>query len=187
MGREADPTIKAGLLEQVLVYLLTKGVQDLRLRPLATEIGTNARMLIYHFGTKEQMIVDALGLAQAKQLEALGSAPPPNEDAITELLYLWDWFSADSFIPFSKLLFEVEAQSFGGNTVYKTFAQETLLGWQQFIQTRFGHCDATTANLIVGTTSGLLLDYVITNDRHRIDQAFKRFAELVASLLEGKK
>ena len=180
MGRDTDPSIRQKLLEKVFQYLLEYGIQDLSLRPLAASIGTNARMLIYHFGSKEQMIVDALVLAQKLQMQALAQTPPPQNDVKTELIHLWQWFSHDDFLPFAKLLFQIEAQAMSGNELYLSFAQETLVGWAAFIQARFPNCDTTTAHVIVNMVSGLLLDRVIHQDKAKVDESFEAFADLIS-------
>jgi AcrR family transcriptional regulator len=179
MGRDPDPTIKVALLEKILEYLLKNGIQDLSLRPLAKALGTNARMLIYHFGSKEQLIIEALGLAQHKQIAALTHSPKPRNSSKAELLFLWQWFSSENFLPFGKLLFEVEVQVINGNTHYASFATSILKGWVSFIQSRFTKCDITTANLIVNTLSGLLLDKLISNDSKRVNASFEAFAALI--------
>jgi AcrR family transcriptional regulator len=179
MGRDPDPTIKAALLGRILEYLLKHGIQDLSLRPLAKALKTNGRMLIYHFGSKEQLIIEALGLAQQKQIEALTKSPKPKANSKAELLFLWQWFSSENFLPFGKLLFEVEVQVMNGNTLYTSFATQILKGWVSFIQSRFSKCDITTANLIVNTLSGLLLDKLISNDTKRINTSFETFATLI--------
>lgn len=179
MGRDPDPTIKAALLEKILEYLLKNGIQDLSLRPLAKALKTNARMLIYHFGSKEHLIIEALGLAQRKQIAALMNSPKPRKSSKAELLFLWQWFSSENFLPFGKLLFEVEVQVINGNTHYASFVTQILKGWVSFIQSRFTKCDITTANLIVNTLSGLLLDKLISNDSKRVNASFEAFANLI--------
>jgi AcrR family transcriptional regulator len=47
---------KSELRTKALEYLLEHGVADLSLRPLASEIGTSARLLIYHFESKDGLI-----------------------------------------------------------------------------------------------------------------------------------
>ena len=180
MGRDPDPTIKVALLEKILDYILKNGVQNLSLRPLAKALGTNARMLIYHFGSKEQMIIEALELAQQLQIEALTNTPKPQTDSEAELAFLWSWFSSSEFLAFGKLLFEVEVLAINGNTHYSKFATQIFEGWVSFIQSRFENCDAGTANIIVNTFSGLLLDLLITNDNKRVDASFEIFAALLS-------
>lgn len=181
MGREADPTIKAALLRKILPYLLEHGVHTLSLRPLAKALGTNARMLIYHFGSKEQMIVEALELAQHNQVEALIHSPSPKVDSEAELMYLWQWFSSANFLAFGKLLFEVEVLAIGGHGHYSPFVTQIFEGWVSFIQGRFEHCDATTARVIVNTFSGFLLELLITNNSERVNASFEEFATLLLS------
>ena len=180
MSRDPDPTIKPALLEKILVYLLSHGLADLSLRPLAEAVGTTARMLIYHFGSKERLIVEALALAQSKQLEALSSSPKPKSSTEAELTYLWQWFTSDEFLPFVKLLFEVEVQAMNGNALYTDFANRILDGWVAFVKSRLADCDTITATLVVNTFSGLLLDRLVTNDVERVDASFKAFASLVS-------
>lgn len=179
MGKDPDPTIKVALLQKTLHYLLEYGLQNLSLRPLAKALGTNARMLIYHFGSKEQLIIEALELAQQHQIEALTKRPKPKANSEAELMYLWQWFSSDNFLAFGKLLFEVEVLSINGNAHYRAFARQIFEGWVSFIQTRFKNCDAGTAHVIVNAFSGFLLDLLITNDARRVNASFKAFSALL--------
>ena len=179
MSRDPDPTLKPALLEKVLVYLLEHGLANLSLRPLAQAIGSTARMLIYHFESKEQLIVEALGLMQAQQLEALSASPAPQANPRAELRYLWKWFSSPSFLPFVKLLFEIEAQAMNDNALYTDFSKQTLTGWVAFVQSRFTDYDETKATLVVNVFSGLLLDLLVTHDAERVTRSFEAFAALL--------
>ena len=181
MVKDSDPTIKAALLERVLEYLLKNGVGTFSLRPLAEATGTNARMLIYHFGSKEQLIVEALTLAQTKQIAVLSNSPEPEKNTKAELMSLWEWFTSESFMPFVKLLFEVEVQAMNGNALYTEFANQTLNGWVGFVQSRLPEYDVTTATLIVNAFSGLLLDRLVTHDLERTDTSFEAFASLIGT------
>lgn len=182
MGRDPDPTIKEALRQRILDHLLTSGIHDLSLRPLAEAVGTNARMLLYHFGSKEELIIDALELAQRQQVEALTRTPEPRADAGAELAYLWERFSSDDFLPFGKLLLEIEVKAMNGDPTYGAFATETFQEWIDFVRSRFVRCDATTARVIVNTISGSLLDLLVTEDPEHVDAAFEAFsATLVGS------
>ncbi len=173
-------TTREALLGQIFHYLLTHGLQDLSLRPLAAAVGSNARMLNYYFGSKEEMIVEALSFAQTSQLEVLSQLPPPQPDMGRELQTLWRYFTSSQFLPFAELLFEVEAQSLRGNTLYRSFAVGTLQGWRAFVASRLEQADEPTVNLIVGSISGLLLDLVVSGDRERIDGTFGHLVKTLA-------
>lgn len=179
MTKDPDPTIKPALLEQVLRYLLVNGISDLSLRPLASELNTTARRLLYHFGSKEQMIVEALELAQQQYVTLLSSSPPPAGEWQVELERLWQQLTTPEAAMFMKLLFEVEMHAMKGSDLYQAFAAETLGGWQVFVKSRLEGCDETTANLVVNVFSGLLLDYFLTNDETRIQASLRAFIALL--------
>jgi AcrR family transcriptional regulator len=56
MAGPSNAAIRARLREQAVDYVLSHGVADLALRPLAKVLKTNARMLIYHFGSREGLM-----------------------------------------------------------------------------------------------------------------------------------
>ena len=60
MARPADPSIRTRLRDQAVGYVMTHGIGDFALRPLAKALKTNARMLIYHFGSREGLMREIL-------------------------------------------------------------------------------------------------------------------------------
>src|SRR5690348_16226025 len=60
MARPLDLDKRRDLLNGVLQYIAVHGLGELSLRPLAAELGTSARMLVYYFGSKEDMLIQAL-------------------------------------------------------------------------------------------------------------------------------
>ena len=68
MARPADPGIRARLRNEAVGYVMTHGIGDLALRPLAKALKTNARMLIYHFGSREGLMREIL--AGLRELES---------------------------------------------------------------------------------------------------------------------
>jgi AcrR family transcriptional regulator len=58
---------RAKLLDKVAGYILTNGLADLSLRPLATAIDTSPRMLLYFFGSKERLIAETLAHIRARE------------------------------------------------------------------------------------------------------------------------
>ena len=79
MARHPDPRIRARLRDRAVDYVLSHGVWDLSLRPLAKAIKTNARMLIYHFGSREGLMREILAGLREREDElpiALAAALP---------------------------------------------------------------------------------------------------------------
>lgn len=178
MGREADPSIKAALLEDVLQYLLAEGLQEFSLRPMAKAIGSNARMLIYHFGSKEELIVEALGLLQKKTLLQLGEKSSVESELREGLRGLWQLFTAPAMAPVVRLFVEVDVLAFKGEPVYLKFAKEMVELWGDFVQGQLGLSSKLQAHLIVNTLTGLFLDRAVTGESQRTDESFEIFVDL---------
>jgi hypothetical protein len=91
----AVPDRRAELLDKVADYILSNGLADLSLRPLATAIDTSPRMLLYFFGSKERLIAEALAHIRTREqldFKRAVSRPKP-ADRLESLLR--DWRSLD--------------------------------------------------------------------------------------------
>jgi AcrR family transcriptional regulator len=62
---------RAELIDAALDYVMAHGLVGLSLRPLAAQLGTSDRMLIYHFGSKERLVGEVLARAQQRLAEAV--------------------------------------------------------------------------------------------------------------------
>jgi AcrR family transcriptional regulator len=60
LARPRNPVIRTRLRSEAVDYVLSHGVADLSLRPLAKALKTNARMLVYHFGSREGLMREIL-------------------------------------------------------------------------------------------------------------------------------
>lgn len=183
MGRQPEPHKRAELLERAVDYVLENGLQGLSLRPMAQALGTNARMLIYHFESKEKLITDVLQAAQARQQALLQGLIGASADPYTALEAFWRWFTSPRMAPFARLLYEVEAGALQGRLEYRDFARRAIHGWIGFVLQGLPGSTPAQASLIVGTLAGLLLDGLITGEQERVNEAFGTF---VALLRQGK-
>jgi AcrR family transcriptional regulator len=175
MGREADPTIKADLLERVTNYILKNGLQDLSLRPLAEALGTSARMLIYHFGSKEQLIIEALANALNKQQALMQQQMVSSKSGKKTLQNFWTWFTSEEVMTFARLLYDIENQGINGNAQYLAFAKAIFEGWEAFVQHNVKSLSPEQVRLVVGVISGLLLYRLVTGKVEETNQAFGAF------------
>src|SRR6266516_3858009 len=112
MPRTPDPSIRQGLREQAVDYVLRNGVADLSLRPLAAALKTDARMLIYHFGSRQGLlhaILEGLREREDRQIEAwFRSGRRPK--TIAELVrWYWRRLSSPQARPAALLVFELYA------------------------------------------------------------------------------
>lgn len=189
MGRAKQPQTRQALLEQATQYVLEHGLQDLSLRPLAQALGTNARMLLYHFGSREHLVTEVLTLAVSRQQAAMQAlAAEQLFGSVGELLEaFWERLSAPQARAFLRLLFEVDVLGFSGHPVYAGFAKRALEGWIGLIEamlTRLwgpGDHRSLATNIVAGF-NGLVLDLLATGDEQRVKQAF---ADFVGALKKG--
>jgi AcrR family transcriptional regulator len=105
-GRCLDALI---LLDEVADYILSNGLADLSLRPLAAAVNTSPRMLLYFFGTKELLIAEALAHVRTReQLDfkrAVSKSKPA--DRIESLVRDWRLSASLRREKYSRLFFEV--------------------------------------------------------------------------------
>src|SRR5882672_1697025 len=87
---------RAKLLDEVADYILSNGLADLSLRPLATAIGTSPRMLLYFFGSKERLIAQALAHIRTREQLDFRRAVSRSRPADREGLLLREWESWSS-------------------------------------------------------------------------------------------
>ena len=87
---------RAKLLDKVANYILSSGLADLSLRPLATAVNTSPRMLLYFFGSKERMIAEALAHIRIREQIDFRRAVSRSSPADREGLLLREWKSWSS-------------------------------------------------------------------------------------------
>ena len=69
-------------------YVLEHGLVGLSLRPLAAELGTSDRMLLYHFGSKDDLVATVLRVSNDRSVAEI-RALPPSPDVRSAVLDLW--------------------------------------------------------------------------------------------------
>ena len=183
MARPRNPALYARLREQAVDYVLTHGITDLSLRPLARELETNARMLIYHFGSREGLmraILDGLRQREDRYIRSWFQKKQPRSLSAF-LLWYWDRLSVPQARPAARLLFEVYALALRNPRQYPGVLTSPLSYWQQLAE-RVGTMKklrAAEATLLLAATRGMLLDLCATNDLTRLRQAVRLLARLL--------
>ena len=186
MGRPPNPAIRARLRDQAVDYVLSHGVGDLALRPLAKALKTNARMLVYHFGSREGLMRQILigirerGDARIQAWFQRGEKPR----TLTEFLrWYWKQMSAPKVRPGLRLIFELYALALRNPHEYPGVLEDPLAYWQKLTEKAGipSTLDNVEATLLLAATRGLLLDLCATGDRARVGRAMEVLAQLVES------
>ena len=159
------PDRRAELLDRVANYILSNGLADLSLRPLATAIGTSPRMLLYFFGSKERLIAEALAHIRIREqidFKRAVSKPRP-ADRLESLLR-----DGDRPPPlaekYSRLFFEVYGLALQNPEKFPEFLERAVGDWLPLFEQAFTTAGVspvhaqTLATLALGAVRGLHLD-----------------------------
>jgi len=186
MARPADPGIRARLREQAVGYVMTHGIGDLALRPLAKALKTNARMLIYHFGSREGLMREILaGLREqesARVARWMNSASKPR--TLPEFLrWYWHRVSAPQARSANRLVFELYALALRNPRDYPGVLEEPLAFWPKLVHAMGirTEVDEVEATLLLAALRGLLLDLCATSDRRRTTAGMNLLARLFSA------
>jgi len=184
MARPPDPRIRTRLRDQAVSYVLSHGISDLALRPLAKALKTNARMLAYHFGSREGLMREILaGLREREDARIRAwfrnAKKPPT---LPEFLrWYWGRLSAPQARPAAHLIFQLYALALRDPAGYPGVLTDPIDYWRNLAHGSepASSIDPAEATLLLAATRGLLLDLCATNDRTRVQQALKLLAHLL--------
>jgi AcrR family transcriptional regulator len=176
------------LLERVADHVLAHGASELSLSELARAVGSNNRMLLYHFGSKDAVLSEAVLVAfdRFPHLEgALRRLAEDDLDLRTRLLRAWEDIAHPDNLPFLALFF----QGFGV-ALYRPERNAELFArlgaeWAESVRDvleREGYAERDALELatqVVAAWRGLQFALVSGTPRSLLDAAYAR---LVASL-----
>jgi AcrR family transcriptional regulator len=186
MARPADPGIRIRLRDQAVGYVMTHGIGDLSLRPLAKALKTNARMLIYHFGSREELMREILaGLREREsgRIERWMKSGRKPRSMPEFLRWYWRRISAPQARSAVRLVFELYALALRNPRAYPGVLEEPVAFWPKLVRAMGveSEVDEVEATLLLAASRGLLLDLCATSDRRRTGAAM----DLLARLFEG--
>lgn len=184
MARPTDPGIRARLRDQAADYVLSHGLGDLTLRPLARALKTNARMLVYHFGSREELmrqVLDCIREREDARIQAWFRAGKTARTLPQFLRWLWRRLATTRTRPAIRLLFELYALALRNPREYPGVLEDPLCYWQKLTGRTgiSGKPNAVDATLLLAATRGLLLDFCATGDRSRVELAIEALADFV--------
>jgi AcrR family transcriptional regulator len=110
-------------------YVLTHGLVGLSLRPLAAELGTSDRMLLYHFADKDDLVSTVLRFSNDRsvaEVRALPAAP----DVRRAVLDLWALVASPPLASCQRMYVEAAALGLFGQEPYASVVREANLVWE---------------------------------------------------------
>ncbi len=173
------------LRDNALDYFLDNGLAELSLRPLAEQIGTSARLLIYHFESKEKLITVVMEQVRSRvQQSVMEMMHAAKGEASLESF--WRWVTDSDNIRYVRLLFEVQVLALQNPAIYSQFLSDTSSSWLEVLEHGIPESPdrRTVATLCSAVLDGLVLDYMSTDDFDRTTVALKFFVSLLSQYSE---
>ncbi|MEU7630434.1 TetR/AcrR family transcriptional regulator [Nocardia sp. NPDC049220] len=181
MARPLDHAKRAELLAAVVRYIADHGLADLSLRPLAAELGTSSRMLIYYFTTKEELLVQALATQRPDMAVLFADIAEPA--ALRDRL--WDFWTANTSGAAStsvKVMLQVLGAACAPRSPYVDYAESAIAVFVAALAEglrglRSVDDPDVVATLLISGLRGILQDRLITGDVDRTDRAARRLID----------
>jgi AcrR family transcriptional regulator len=172
---------KDELREKALEYFLDHGLAELSLRPLAEQLGTSARLLIYHFESKENLIADVMAHARSRVQQSV-IRMMHTAGGRADMASVWGWVSDPDNIRYARLLFEVQILALQHPEVYARYLSDTSASWLELIEQGIPESAERRiiATLCSAVIDGLALDTMSTGDLARTSAALHFFVSLLA-------
>jgi AcrR family transcriptional regulator len=176
-------TRKTELLDAALRYLIEHGVANASLRPMAAELGTSARILMFHFKSKEGLLQDVmqeLNLRLQRSLERLIQERPPSRARVAPLKLFWEWATKNENLPYLRLLYEVQVIAMQNPAQYGAYLKKASTDWQRLALEAMDAANrkGPLATLCIAVFDGLLLELMATGDHPRLTRALDEFIQL---------
>jgi AcrR family transcriptional regulator len=171
---------KNELCDRALDYCLAHGISELSLRPLALQIGTSARLLIYHFGSRDGLIGAVMDEAHRRVQKSFGELMrgAGNKGVLRKF---WDWTTDPHNSPYLRLMFEVQMLALQNPAAYTRYLEGTSSSWLALIEAALppsAHRRAR-ATLCAAVIDGLLLEFLSTGDLRRTSSALDIFDSML--------
>jgi AcrR family transcriptional regulator len=126
------PQRRATWTEAATDYVLERGLIGLSLRPLAAELGTSDRMLLYHLGSKDQLVADILRSSNDRAVAAIATLPP-STDLRAAVEDLWATVQAGPTEQCTRIYVEAAALGLFGREPYASVVREANAVWMSAV------------------------------------------------------
>jgi AcrR family transcriptional regulator len=176
-------TRKEELLNGALSYLLEHGMANASLRPMAAQLGTSPRILMFHFKSKEQLLQKIMEELQARLQSSFAGVIKAERKASPPLKLFWTWATEKRNLPYLRLLYEAQIIAAQNPKVYGPYLQKISRDWQDVALQTLSQSlrSEDLATLCIAVFDGLLLEMIMTGERSRLTSALDKFIALASS------
>jgi|SRR5450631_157257 len=175
------PGRKQQLLEDLIAYFIRHGVADVSLRPMAKEVGTSARLLIFHFHSKEKLLFEVLDEMQTRLQRSLKDLlANPGADRSAPLRIFWDWALNEQNFAHLRVLYQLHILAAQDSKTYGKYLKRNSLNWLEVVLAilKPSQRSPALATLIVAIFDGLFIEVMSSGDRRSATAAIDQFVEM---------
>ena len=185
MARSAQR--RAEWAEAATDYVLEHGLIGLSLRPLAADLGTSDRMLLYHFGSKDELVAAVLRTSNERSTSYV-DALPPSADLRRSVHDLWAAMRVPEVDRCSRLYVEAAALGLLGQEPYASVVREANARWTRALVDHLARSGVRrplarrAVSVIDAAFMGFQLDLPLDVDARARKRAVGDLADAVAAI-----
>jgi AcrR family transcriptional regulator len=185
MSRETSR--REELAEAATDYVLEHGLIGLSLRPLAAELGTSDRMLLYHFAGKDDLVATILRVSNDRSVATI-RALPPARDVRGAVLKLWDAVTEPELVGCQRVYVEAAALGLFGREPYAGVVGAANRVWMAAVTDHLVASGAAPRRaaratvLLESAFSGFLLDLPFDQNGTTTRRAVRDLADAVTAV-----
>lgn len=175
------------LAEAATDYVLENGLIGLSLRPLAAQLGTSDRMLLYHFDGKDDLVATVLRVSNDRAVEMIRSLPPAR-DVRGAVLRLWDAVTQPQLVGCQRVYVEAAALGLFGREPYASVVGAANKVWMAAVTDHLVASGAAPRRapratvLLESAFSGFLLDLPFDKGGTTTRRAVRDLADAVTAV-----
>jgi AcrR family transcriptional regulator len=182
-----DPRRRLEWTEAATEYVLENGLIGLSLRPLAAELGTSDRMLLYHFTSKDDLVAAVLRASNDRATAHLSTLDPSTDlrDAVHDL---WRAMRTSTVDRCARLYVEAAALGLLGREPYASVVREANAVWTGALVDHLARSGVRrplarrAVSVIDAAFMGFQLDLPLDTDDRTRQRAVADLADAVAAL-----
>jgi AcrR family transcriptional regulator len=181
---------KIELLDAALKYLIEHGVANASLRPMAAELGTSPRILMFHFKSKEGLLQDVFEELHSRLQASFRAMASSDSDSfrVPPLRRFWQLATSKENFPYFRLLYEAQIVALQNPQEYGRYLRKASSDWQAVAIDHMSPSlkSKAMASLCIAVFDGLMLELMSCRDLRRLTEALDLFISVAmkASLSE---
>jgi AcrR family transcriptional regulator len=179
---------KTEFRDAALAYLLEHGLAGVSLRPMAAQLRTSPRILMFHFKSKERLLQEVLKELHSRLRSSFLRLSESGRPGVPPLKRFWLWAIAKKNLAYLRLLYEAQLVAAQNPRVYGRYLKEASCDWQAIAFQTLSESlrNPAMATLCIAVFDGLLLEMINTGDRSRLTQAMDKFIGMAFAPVRNK-